>query len=140
MDLTLVTHPVLLVINMLAMFRLARLVTRDAFPLGPLRLRIVDWANDHWGPLQRTLKTPGWVRIQPDDVDIPRPGKREDGRKVMAYDGQAPIAYLVTCPWCVSMYLSPAVALIAATGLWWLWIAVPLAMSAVTGALASLTD
>lgn len=127
MDLTLLTHPALLVVNALTVFRLARFVTRDAFPLGVARLRFVDWANERWEPLQRVLGPLAGVQ-------------RGDSTKVNAYDGTAPLAYLATCPWCVSMYLAPAVAVLAATGTWWLWISIPLAFSAVAGVLASITD
>lgn len=124
MDLALLTNPVLLVINALAVFRLTRLVVDDAFPLGVLRQRVIDWMDD---------RRPDWMGRPSQHTDAQR-------RRINVYSGQHPISYLVTCPWCVSIYVGAAVAALAATGLWWLWIAVPLALSAVTGVLASITD
>lgn len=127
-DLSWVTSPILVIVNALAATRLAILVTRDAFPLGGLRLRFTDWANERWGPLQRSTGPLGAVAPASDAV------------KLNAYDGTAPLAYLVSCPWCVSMYLAPIVTVLASTGTWWLWAAVPLALSAVAGTVATLTD
>ncbi len=124
MDLALLTHPVLLVVNALAVARLAILITRDSFPFGVLRERVRDWGNG------RTA----WMT---------KPSLQRSARerqRMTAYDGQHPVAYLVGCPWCVSMWLAPAVAVLAATGTWWLWISIPLAFSAVAGVLATITD
>lgn len=129
MDLRLLTDPALLIINALAVLRLTRLVTADAFPFGVLRLRITDWANERWGPLRRLAGPLGGP--------LPHGG---DAVKLNAYDGQAPLGYLITCPWCSSIYLGAGVAAVASTGTWWLWIATPLALSAVAGVVASITD
>lgn len=127
MDLGWITNPWLVAINLLAAFRITRLVVADAFPFGPLRLRVSDWANERWAPLQRVLGKN--TEVQPGD-----------NVKVTAYDGNAPLAYLITCPWCAGPYVSVAVALLASTGTWWVYPAAVLAASAVIGLLATLTD
>lgn len=126
-----VSNPILFLINALAVLRITRSVTTDSFPFGPLRLRIGDWANDRWPALQRVAGAGKIVHPAPSDADR---------RKVTAYDGVAPLAYLLICPWCVSVYVSVFVGALASTGPWWLWIATPLALSAVTGILADLTN
>lgn len=132
MDLEWISNPWLVAVNVLAAFRITRLVVADAFPFGPLRLRIADWANDRWGPLQRALAR---------DKKLTSSGLRaSDAIKMNAYDGTAPLAYLVTCPWCAGPYVSVLVATLASTGAWWLYPAGVLAASAVIGLLATLTD
>jgi hypothetical protein len=122
------THPLLLLINILAAFRITRLVVADAFPLGEQRARFRDWANQRWGPYRRTYAP------EPDDTE---PTAR-DARLLQVFDGDAPLAYLLTCYWCAGLYVSVLVALLASTGTWWLWLAVPLALSAAIGLLAAL--
>lgn len=132
MDLEWINNPWLVAVNLLAAFRITRLVVADAFPFGPLRLRLSDWANDRWGPLQRVLakdKTLAAANLRTGDTT-----------KVAAYDGAAPLAYLISCPWCAGPYVSVAVALLASTGAWWTYPAAVLAASAVIGLLATLTD
>ena len=97
----------LLIVALLAAFRLTRLATTD-FILDPLRRRLAG-----------TLA---------EDVD---PGEGHDARPW--------IGYLVTCPWCMSVWLSPIPVTLAV-----LWPdnrviligLVSLAASAVTGLLA----
>ena len=132
MDLEWTRHPLLLAVNLLAAFRITRLLVTDAFPFGPLRLRFGDWATERWAPLQRVLAKDRSL----DDAAV-RPG---DTAKVSAYDGVAPLAYLLTCPWCAGVYVSAAVAVLASTGAWWLYPAGVLAASAVVGLLAAITD
>ena len=140
MDLEWATHPTVLLVNMLAAFRLTRIVVADAFPLGPIRLRFTNWANERWEPLQNYLRKDEAVRLEPDGVDTPRGVSPADVRKVKAYDFTAPLAYLATCYWCAGLYVSVVVALLASTGPWWTWAAVPLAVSATVGILANFSD
>jgi hypothetical protein len=131
-DLGWTSNPWLVAINVLATFRITRLLVADAFPFGALRLRLTDWANDRWGPLQRVLakdKSLTATTLQAGDTT-----------KVAAYDGTAPLAYLITCPWCASPYVAVAVAALASTGAWWVYPAAVLAVSAIVGLLATLTD
>lgn len=132
MSLDWTNNPWLIAVNVLAAFRITRLIVADAFPFGPLRLRISDWANDRWGPLQRVLAK--------DKVLATTNLRSGDVIKVTAYDGAAPLAYLITCPWCASPYVAVAVALLASTGTWWVYPAAVLAVSAIVGLLATLTD
>jgi hypothetical protein len=125
MDLGWINNPWLVAVNVLAAFRITRLVVADAFPFGPLRLRISDWANERWAPLHAPLEAQGGGKY---------------ARALMAYDGTAPLAYLVTCPWCVGLYVTVVVGLLASTGTWWMYPAAVLATSAAIGLLATLTD
>jgi len=125
--LDLLTHPAVLIVSALAVTRLARLVTIDAFPFGVLRKRVAEWANDRYAPNAAPLTE----RFA---------GRGIIAHKVSVYDGQAPLSYLLHCPWCMSMWIAPVVAVLAATGTWWLWLAVPLAFSTVAGLLASLAE
>lgn len=110
-----------LIVTMLAAFRLTRVIVADAFPFGVFRGRIVDrlnertpWANKPW-----TQLTDG------------------ERRRHMAFEGNHPAAYLLTCYWCAGLYVSTACVLLACTGQWWLWVAMPLAVSAVVGLLGT---
>lgn len=127
MNLDWVQHPALLVINLLAAFRLTRLVVEDAFPFGVLRGRLRDWANDRWKPGR-------WARGQVlDHSDL----TDTERRQLVAYDHTAPLAYLATCYACMSVWISGAVAVLASTGPWWTWVAAPLAFSTVAAFLAA---
>lgn len=128
MDLEWINNPWLVAVNLLAAFRITRLVVTDAFPLGVLRGRVIDWAQEHWRP-GKAFHNLGAESM----TDRER-------RQFHAYDGDAPLAYLVTCPWCVGPYVSVLVAVLASTGVWWLYPAGVLAASAVIGLLATLTD
>lgn len=44
---------------------------------------------------------------------------------------------LVSCPWCLSIWVAGAVTVLATLVPFWTWVAVPLAFSAVTGHLAA---
>lgn len=123
-DLSWANHPVLLAVHILAVFRLTRLVVADAMPFGVLRARALDalemrtpWSRKPWAQLTSA-----------------------ETRRHKAFDGMHPLAYLITCYWCVGLYLSVLVTLLASTGPWWWWAAVPLAMSAGIGLLANLSD
>lgn len=127
MNLDWLNTPVGLIVTMLAAFRLTRVVVADAFPLGMARDRFREWANERWGPYRRTYAP------LPDDVEP----TAKDARALRVWDGEAPLAYLVTCYWCAGLYVSVACFLLACTGAWWLWVATPLAVSAVVGLLGT---
>jgi hypothetical protein len=122
-----INTPVGLLVTMLAVLRLTRFVVADAFPFGMLRDRVVEWANQRWGPYRRTYAP------EPEDVEP----AADDARALRVYDGTAPLAYLVTCYWCTGLYMSVACVLLASTGTWWMWAATPLAVSAVVGLLGT---
>lgn len=141
MSLDWINNPWLIAVNVLAAFRITRLIVADAFPFGPLRLRISDWANERWTPLVRSSAKDGYATRDSSGTLVRRADwQAQDARALMAYDGNAPLAYLVTCPWCASPYVAVAVALLASTGAWWVYLAAVLATSAVIGLLATLTD
>lgn len=120
------THPLLVVVNVLAAFRITRFIVADAFPFGPLRQRFTDWANQRWGPLQAIVGRNSRELTYREQV------------RVQAYEHTAPLAYLLACYWCAGLYVSVVVTLLASTGLWWVWVAAPLALSAAIGLLAAL--
>lgn len=124
MELARLADPIVLITSALAVTRLAILITRDSFPFGVLRERVRDWGNK---------RTPWTTKIAPKLSE-------RDHQRMITYDGQHPVAYLVSCPWCVSMWLAPIVAVLAATGTWWLWISIPLAFSTIAGVTARITD
>lgn len=97
-----------------AVYRLTKLVTADALTEG-LRDRIIDWSR------QRLLSTG-------DEIVV----SRRYGPEVAEAGG--PLAYLVGCPWCASVWLAAGVALARrAAPLPWALAARALTMSAATG-------
>lgn len=42
---------------------------------------------------------------------------------------------LTNCPWCAGFWIAAASTLLASTGVWWLWVAIPLAISTIIGLL-----
>lgn len=121
-------HPLWLVVNALAAFRLTRLLVVDAVPFGLLRTRISDWAIDRWEP-GRLFGTGA-------------PMTTRQRQAYRAFEGQPPLAYFVSCSWCVGMYVGvpTAVVAVAVPTAVWVWLAVPLAFSAVTGLLSHAAD
>lgn len=122
-----------LALVVLAVARATRLLTSDRILDRPRRWLVIRlWA--------RTLvraereRSPGW------DMHMVRHGTRVTAADRLGQGGDPPLgAYLVTCPWCVSVYVGAA-----AAPLWyWFgdspWVIVPaaaLAASYVTGFLA----
>lgn len=105
------TRPVLLILDALAVYRLARLVTTDTL-LQPLRDRIrAPWRIEHHG--NATVAN----------------GRRQSGLRWW-------LAELVQCPWCMSVWFAAGVTILQATvPAVWLYASVWLALSAVAGAL-----
>jgi hypothetical protein len=127
------THPVWLIINALAAYRLTRLWVADMLPPLPrMRDAVESWALQRWGAYRRTFEPL---------VDDHEP-TAEDARDVRLYGGIAPLAYLVTCAWCsgywISLLVFLAASLVPATA--WTLLAVPLAFSAVVGLLHQATE
>lgn len=73
-----------LVLGAVATVRAARLITEDEI-LAPARERVLEWA-------------------------LPRQPDPEDPRPVYGQGGHPRIAYLITCPWCVSVWAAAALA------------------------------
>lgn len=108
----------IIVVYALAVARVTRLVTTDKLTLPPRRA-VVDWA---------VRRRYGFVPIRNEEL------------LAEIADNPPALAYLVNCPWCVSVYVGAAVAPLAwAWGTrWWLLVpALALAFSYVTGFLAS---
>lgn len=141
-------HPVLLVLNALAAYRLTRLWVSDSLPPLP---RLRDWwqmrAAGHRPVRDRVYAA--YLRTQVDHAEWhlnASEDEREEARLRRAeFDRlypESPLAALVTCYWCSGFWVSAAV-VAAATflpGSWWYLLAGPLAISAVVGLIASRTE
>lgn len=118
------TDPTVVVVTVLAVYRLTLLATADTI-LDPPRDNLVHWLNERrHGPYpQRDDAAAEW-----EDAAAARPHR---------------LAYLLDCPWCASVWLAPPV---VASALWWSdgwgwWLtAGSLAASGVTGLLATLAS
>lgn len=121
MDLGWINNAGAFIVTVLAAFRLTRLVVADGVPFGLLRDRAREALNERtpWA------KKP-WAQLAPAEV-----------RRHRVFEGEHPLAYLLTCYWCAGIYVSVACFLLACTGTWWLWAATPLAISAVVGLLGT---
>src|SRR5690349_18008028 len=114
-------HWVVLILAALATYRLTRFITRDAFPLvsGPR-----EWIQERWDPFDDE----GWDNYYRYDGEeramliaglkqrgIPRPNVMRKS-----------IAYLVTCAWCVSIWVSAGVTvfmvLVPPHPVTWFWV------------------
>lgn len=110
-----------LIVTMLAAYRLTRVIVADVVPLGVLRDRVRENLNE---------RTP-WARKPWAQLTY------AETRRHKVFEGEHPLAYLLTCYWCAGLYVSLACVLLACTGQWWLWVATPLAVSAVVGLLGT---
>lgn len=127
-------NAVVLLVYLLAVARVVRLITSDRVTERP-REAAIGWA---------------WTRDWLDwaGVEFPTASKAQlrkhaaiQGRNVRVGGGEPPLlAYLVVCPWCVSIYVGA----VAAPIIWFWgtspWLAVPalaLALSQGTGLIAS---
>lgn len=115
------TDPVLLLINALAAFRLARLVVADDVPPMPrvrdviLRRAMARWRKRHL----------------PHGADRTRD----------LYGDEPPVATLISCMWCSGWWVALAVSVLAlVAGPWWYLLGAPLAVSAVVGIAAAYVD
>lgn len=114
-------HSVIFLVYALAVARVTRLVNVDRITEAPR-----DW-----------LLARLWLRAAGGDPEFARTWRLDE-------DADKPLlVYLVTCPWCVSIYVAAVAAPIAY--LWgdtpWLFVpALALAFSQVTGLLAQLGD
>lgn len=130
MTLAWLSNPMLVLVNLLAAFRLTRLLVDDSLPpIALWRMQVSRWADERWAPSRRIYN--------PEADDAEPTGA--DADKLLAY-GRSPLANLLACYWCAGFWMSAAVTLLASTGTWWLWAAAPLALSAAVGLLARLAD
>lgn len=119
----------------LTTYRLTRFVTKDSFPLVA---KPREWIQAKWDPFddknwdhwyERTKSERDDIAIKLKELkNIPRPNIVRKS-----------IAYLVTCPWCVSIYIGAGVAWFyvwALGGTWPYGALIWLSSSAVTGLLA----
>jgi uncharacterized protein DUF1360 len=128
-------HWVTLVLIALATYRLTRLITRDAFPLIAVPR---DWIQTKWDPFDDE----GWenyARYSDNELRLLVESLRTRGIP-RPTQWKRSIAYLVTCPWCVSIWVGAAVSVLSVAPLHlitWTWSPfVWLAASALTGLIA----
>lgn len=129
-------NAVLLLVYLLAVARVTRLITSDRITERPREAAIeAAWAHA-WMAWARDT----FPRAR-EDKALARQHAHIQGRQVRANGGEPPLlAYLIACPWCVSIYVGA----VAAPMIWFWgespWLAIPalaLALSHGTGVLAS---
>jgi hypothetical protein len=131
-------HWVTLLLIALATYRLTRFITRDAFPLVAIPR---DWIQRKWDPFDDA----GWENYalySGEDRRLLVQGLRSKGIP-RPTQWRRSIAYLVTCAWCVSIWVSAGVvalvALLMGATLPWQWTPlVWLTASAATGLISQL--
>lgn len=133
---------VIVFVYVLAVARVTRLITEDKLTEGPRR-RLSVWL---WA---RTIRADEAAQRMRSDAVRLLGRTLDEARRFMAYerlDGGAepPLSvYLVSCPWCASIYVAAVAAPVA---YWWgsePWFLVPalaLAFSHLTGLLAKIGD
>lgn len=123
-----------LLIDLLAVYRLTRLVTTDVFP--PI-LAVRGWILRRW-PDEETQFGDSEVQVI-EELDQAVVGKVPVVPYKMGWWVAARphwLGELITCPWCASVWLAGAVALVRDFTIW-RWLAFVLAASAVAGLLAT---
>lgn len=136
--------PLILLVDLLAVFRLTRLITKDSLLNGPRW-----WILNRW---------PSELTTFPDALVTDRETLTLGGRTIGSLatgvgvflssttdDDGDPLwearrtfkwTELVECAWCASMWLAAGVVMLEAWWDWWQWPALVLALSAVTGLIA----
>lgn len=133
--------PLLLVVDVLAVWRLTRLVTRDDFP--PIKAAR-EWILRRWPSGDTTFTADEVEPSVPDDSDLPLPFSGEgrvrgSGRPVFwnGEEWQSSDDHwqgkLISCLWCSSVWLAGGV---MALNPWRGWVAWLLSVLAVAGAAA----
>jgi len=122
-------------VNALAVHRITRLISADTIPV--IR-RPREWLLRRW-PSSDTVFMPSEVVSVDDDLVV------VDGTGTVVFqEGDEWFAIrphwlgdLITCTWCVSMYVAPFVIAADYWLGWWPWVAISLAFSSVTGLLGN---
>ena len=122
-------------VNALAVHRITRLISADTIPI--IR-KPREWLLRRW-PSEDTVFMPSEVTVPEHD-----PAYVDGTTTVVFQDGDEWFAIrphwlgdLVTCAWCVSMYVAPVVIAADYFWDWWPWVAISLAYSTVTGLLGN---
>lgn len=128
-------HWVFIVLTMLSVYRLTRLVVRDAFPLiaGPR-----EWIQEKWDPFDDEGWT-NWAKYTGEERQLVIQALKKNRGIPEPTTFKKSIAYLVTCAWCTSVWIAAATVLVEMifTSLSWQWaILLGLASSAITGLIA----
>lgn len=119
----------------LATYRITRFVTKDSFPL---IAKPREWIQMKWDPFDEQNWDNWYARTKAERIEVAAQLK---ARKNIPYPNivRKSIAYLITCPWCVSIYVGAGVAWFfvwALGGTWPYALLIWLTSSAVTGILA----
>lgn len=88
------------------------------------------WLADPVLLVVNTLAAVSFARLWLEDSLPPLPAVRQ---YLLRRLGEHPLSNLVDCPWCAGFWIALGVTLIACTGTWWLFVAVPMAMRMVIG-------
>ena len=131
------TDPLVLVVDVLAAFRITRLISRDSWP--PIKA-VRDWLLRRWPSADAEYP----------DVDVKATGRDEGvlatGVAVFSSGGRwlavRPhwLGELVTCPWCAGFWVSVAVVAAELYLVWWPPVALAFALSAAVGLIARHLD
>ncbi len=122
-------------VNALAVHRITRLISADTIPV---MRRPREWLLRRW-PSSDTVFMPSEVTVPDHD-----PAYVDGTTTVVFQDGDEWFAIrphwlgdLITCTWCVSMYVAPFVIAADYWLGWWPWVAISLAYSSITGLLGN---
>jgi hypothetical protein len=133
-------EPIWLLVDVLAAYRLTRLITRDAWP--PVKAAR-DWLLRRWPSADAEYSL---AEIEPADgepLDLGE-GRLSSGVRVFLVDGGRWLAVephwlgeLITCPWCMGQWVSLVMAALT-PGITYpvAWIAVSLGLSTAVGLLS----
>lgn len=124
-------HWAMIVLTVLSVYRLTRLITRDAFPL---IARPRERLQEKWDPFDDE----GWVNWWRYTGEERQLAVNALARRGISEPTQLKksIAYLITCPWCTSVWVAAATVTVETIfcGLPWRWaVLLGLASSALTG-------
>lgn len=130
-------EPLLLLIDLLAAWRLTRLVVKDDFP--PIKAAR-DWVLRRWPSDSARYSDAEVIEVaDPDDptsMAAPERGQLAGtGLEVEwgpeGWEAAEPhwLGKLIDCPWCASVWLSAGVVALRHLTPWWGWVAVVLAIA-----------
>lgn len=139
MNLAWIHDPLLLIIAALAAFRLTRLWVDDMLPpLPAIRAAIRSWAFIRYDQAEADALEAD--RADPETIGTPRLNRWRT--RATTNGGQPAVVYLVDCYWCAGFWISVGVFVAASLipTVAWTLLAVPLALSAITGLIADRSE
>lgn len=130
--------PLTLIVDVLAAFRLTRLITRDTWP--PVKA-VRDWLLRRWPSADAEYPASDvTIRDVRDEGTLPTgvPVFNSGGRWLAVRPHW--LGELVTCPWCAGFWVAAAVVAAQLWLVWWPPVALVFALSAATGLIARHLD